>query len=145
MKILIDLPEKSVAALLMQAEKQGCSIDELISMKVERKEQPTFQEEWSDAQVEDLMEPMYEGALANCASATYFTAMHAFIKSFNDESWSTLAPSTRKKIGRRFRAYVDEIGEDDKQLFIKAAGKTPTNSITYSICRKAGNLFGINK
>lgn len=136
MKIFIEVSDKSVAALAKQAEKKNCSIEELISMKLERKEQPTFEEEWSDEQVEDVMQDIYDNALHKYSTATVFTAMNAFIVSFGEESWSKLAPNTRKKIGRRFKAYVDEIGEKEEKLFIKVVGKTQTNSITYQIGQK---------
>ena len=144
MKIFIEVSDKSLAVLAKQAEKQNCSIEELISMKLERKEQPTFEEEWSDEQVEDVMQGIYESALGTNSMVT-FTAMNAFIGSYSEEKWSKLAPNTRKKIGRHFKAYVDEIGEHEEKLFIKAVGKTATNSITYRVCKKTKSLFANNK
>lgn len=150
MKILIELSDKSVAALAKQAEKQNCSIEELISMKLERKEQPIFEEESSDEQVEEFIPDMYQTALENFYSPVQgpvFTTMNAYIKSFGEERWLKLAPNTRKKIGRRFKAYVDEIGENEEKLGIKAVGKTATNSITYQVKsnRKPVSIFGNNK
>lgn len=133
MKCMIELTDETILALAQQAHKEGVSIEELIASRLD--DAVSTLVDLNDQEIEDLVLEVAEFAIeAYKPGDTPFTLVQIFRTSRGSGVWTAYSTSTRKKLGRRFKALVDERIIQNGVL-LKMTGKTITNSALYAVVR----------
>ena len=129
MLLSINMPDKLIVSLAQQAEKEDCSIEDLIITRCDDSDSTLL--DLTDHQIEKKLHEWFSYAIKEF-DQEIFTLQQLTQHYEGRGVWVSYSASTRKKMGKRFKALVDS-GFTEKDYRIAAVGKTITNAMTYKV------------
>ena len=134
MKFLLEIEDELFLSLAERAKKQRVTIEELILARLAE----------SADQRQDLDDEEIAAKVSQMSIFAYntfdqddepFTVQMLFEEQYGKGVWQLLTDSCRKKIGRRFKAAVDEVlaKASHSEHEIKMVGKTAANAALYQL------------
>ena len=145
MKFFLEIEDELFLSLAERAKKESMTIEALIVAKLsERADQ---RQDLDDKEIAAKVSQMSVFAYNTFdQDSDPFTVQMLFEEQYGKGVWQLLTDSCRKKIGRRFKAAVDEVfvKPSHSKHQIQTIGKTPANAALYQICvRKTTPLVNL--
>ena len=132
MMICIDLPDATVLALASQASKEKSTIQDLIVSKLA--DLTSTLQDLDDERIEQKISELQSFAFSRFPpEGPLFTLQELFEQLFGESAWKALSPSTRKKLGRRFKLSCEEKLDPPGCHKIVFMDKTITNAALYGM------------
>lgn len=130
MQISINMPDRVIFSLAQIADKEGRTIEELI---IERcTEADDLLLELSDSEIDQQLKKWFKYAVEKLKDAEAFTLQQLVQACEGRGFWVSYSVVTRKKMGKRLRALIDE-GFLSGGYCFAPAGKTVTNAALYLV------------
>lgn len=130
MQISINMPDSVILSLAKIADKEGRAIEDLI---IERcTEADDLLCELSDSEIDKQLKKWFEFAVKEFKDSESFTLQQLVQACEGRGVWVGYSVVTRKKMGKRLKALIDEDFLSDGYC-LASAGKTVTNAALYLV------------
>lgn len=134
MKFLLDIDDELFLSLAERAKKERVTIEELIVARLT--ESADQRQDLDDGEIASKVSQMSVFAYNTFDQDDEpFTVQMLFEEQYGKGVWQLLTDSSRKKIGRRFKAAADEVLANPSHLGpdIVMVGKTQANAALYKV------------
>lgn len=132
MIVSIDVPDHVIASLVTKATEQSCSIEEVIIQQCVGPEGSLV--ELSDEQIDAKLTEWATFAVHSYDEHVPAFTLQQLVQLYEGMGvWPGYSSSTRKKLGKRFRAFIVDFSFKGYRLIV--SGKTITNSTLYIVCK----------
>lgn len=131
MIITINMPDETLSSLMKFAEREGCTLEQAIIVRCTPPEELLV--DLTDQAIETKLKEWFNYAIHELQDAEAFTLQQLAQLYEGRGVWTGYSVSTRKKLGKRFKALIDSTMVLDG-LRLAPHGKTITNAALYVVC-----------
>ncbi len=129
MIISIDMPDDVIVSLVAKSAELGCSLEQAIIRQCTSPE--SLLVELSDEDIDAKLTEWATFAIDEYEYASAFTLLQ-LVRAYEGAGvWDGYSTSTRKKLGKRFKALIVDLVSNGHRLLV--SGKTITNSTLYVV------------
>ena len=131
MNITIEIDDETIFALVEQARREKCSIEEVINSRLYAS--VTTLASLSDEEIQLQLKKWFDSAIIDFAGTNLpFSLQQLVIHAAGSNVWSRYSPATRKQFGKRFKMMISENNDVDGCRIVMT-GKTITNTALYKV------------